>query len=333
MKISASIYSNKGKSVEETALLLGDHAVDMIHVDCKDDLSVMEDLPLMDVNSELPLDLHIITPTPDKYLSYIAHDAVGYAAFQYEPLAGKNWKFPTDINVKWGLSIVTDTPVDVIDDYASQIDFVLVMATIPGESGGKFAVENFQRIRRIKEKHPHLAIHVDGGVNAEVSFLLRSMGVEVSISGSFLFNSKSVAHALLELKLNETHSRFHVKDFMIPKSQMPVMDFSELKLDKVLKAIDQGKKGMVVVEKEGVLEGVITNADVRRGLMRHLPSVEWQDDYLNRTPRIVDEEATVYELLVFLKQQTLPLVYIPAINKEKQITGLVSLENLLKGEI
>ena len=333
MKISASIYSNKGKSVEETALLLDDHAVDMIHVDCKDDISVMDDLAIMAKHSDLPLDLHIITEFPDKYVPFIERESVAYAAFQYEPIANSQWRFPHEVDVKWGLSIVTSTPIEVLDAYASQIDFVLVMATIPGESGGKFAVENFQRIRRIKEKHPHLAIHVDGGVNAEVSFLLRSMGVEVSISGSFLFNSKSVAHALLELKLNETHSHFHVKDFMIPREQVAILDYEDLQLETVLSAIDKGKKGMVVVEKEGILEGVITNADIRRGLMRHLPSVEWKEDYLNRFPRIINDDATVYELLVFLKQQSLPLVYIPAINKEKQITGLVSLENLLKGEI
>jgi len=42
------------------------------------------------------------------------------------------------------------------------------MATIPGESGGKFDKSNFTKIREFSQQYPEKKIHVDGGVNAEV---------------------------------------------------------------------------------------------------------------------------------------------------------------------
>ena len=89
-----------------------------------------------------------------------------------------------------------------------------MMATIPGESGGKFDKSNFTKIREFSQLYPDKKIHVDGGVNAEVSFILRNMGVYLSVSGSYLFNSVSIGSALLNLKLNEVESHFLVKDFM-----------------------------------------------------------------------------------------------------------------------
>ncbi len=47
MKISASIYSDKVNDVSTTIQNLNDNHVDMIHVDCKDDLNVFADIEIM----------------------------------------------------------------------------------------------------------------------------------------------------------------------------------------------------------------------------------------------------------------------------------------------
>jgi pentose-5-phosphate-3-epimerase len=46
-----------------------------------------------------------------------------------------------------------------------------------------------QRIREFRRRYPSKNIHVDGGVNGEVSFILRNIGVDAAVSGSFLMGT------------------------------------------------------------------------------------------------------------------------------------------------
>ena len=70
MKVSASIYSDKENDILTTIQNLNDNNVDIIHVDCKDDLSVFEDIKTIKKHSSIPIDLHIITDKPEKFYPY-----------------------------------------------------------------------------------------------------------------------------------------------------------------------------------------------------------------------------------------------------------------------
>ena len=72
MKISGSIYSDKKRSLKETILDLEAHQVDLLHVDCNDDLRVFDDIAQIRTWCDMPIDLHIITETPEKYFDKIS---------------------------------------------------------------------------------------------------------------------------------------------------------------------------------------------------------------------------------------------------------------------
>ena len=86
MKISASIYSDKSRSLKEVILDLVAHQVDLLHVDCNDDLSVFEDIANIRTWCDLPIDLHIITENPSKYYDLLERNPVEYVTFQVENL-------------------------------------------------------------------------------------------------------------------------------------------------------------------------------------------------------------------------------------------------------
>ena len=71
MKISASIYSDKENknNIMETIQALNDSHVDLIHVDCNDDLNVFADIEKIQQNTDIPVDLHIITPRAERFYS------------------------------------------------------------------------------------------------------------------------------------------------------------------------------------------------------------------------------------------------------------------------
>ncbi len=334
MKISASIYSDKKRPLKEVIEDLVQHQVDLLHVDCNDDLSVFEDIALIRELCALPIDLHIITSDPEKYFPLLRQHPVEYVTFQYEDLTN-SLKLPADISGKKGLAIITPTPVDVFDDYAN-FDFILIMATIPGQSGGVFDKINFSKIRQFRKKYPNKSIHVDGGVNGEVSFILRNMGVSSSVSGSYLFNAPSIGHALMNLTKREIESQYHVEDFMIPIEECPVVRIEAISLKHILETIERGNLGFcLITDQEGDLRGIVSSADIRKAMLRKLDFLQTIEpfDLINTGPQTVANDATVVEMLQLIKKCNFPIMYLPVLKKERKAVGIVNFVHLIKGEI
>jgi ribulose-phosphate 3-epimerase len=332
MKISASIYSDSQRELRETISDLVAHQVDMLHVDCNDDLSVFEDIQRIRTWCDLPIDLHIITSTPELYFDHLRSTPVEFVTFQYEDLPA-NFELPVDIPGKKGLAVITPTSVDAFKSF-SHFDFILIMATVPGQSGGKFDPVNFHKIRAFKKKFPNKSIHVDGGVNGEVSFILRTMGVTASVSGSFLFKAASVGQALMDLTKREIHSMFEIRDFMVPLAECPVLELDELSFRAALEAIEYGNLGFAMVEKNGVFQGIISNADVRRLLLQKMDEFYTIDpkELMNRNPRTIGSTNTVNDMLEIVKEASFPIMYLPVISGEGKIEGAVAFFHLIRGE-
>ncbi|MGZ4060082.1 MAG: hypothetical protein ACXVPU_13695, partial [Bacteroidia bacterium] len=153
MKISASVYSNKTKSLESLVKELDVFNVDFIHIDCNDDLSVFDDIEAIQKISKTPIDLHIISSEPEKFYPGLLKLNVDFVTFQFENLRSP-LQIPKDIKSKLGLAIISPTPITVFEQYKEVMDFILFMTTTPGQSGGLFNKENFKKIREFKKGYP-----------------------------------------------------------------------------------------------------------------------------------------------------------------------------------
>ena len=335
MKISASVYVSRGKSLRETVRQLDEHGIDFFHIDCEDNTAVFEDIAEIRKISRKPVDLHIISPDPGKFFPLLEKHNVEYASFQYENLPdGLNP--PAHLSSRLGLAVTSATDTEVFDKYSEICSFILFMATIPGKSGGQFNKDIFRKIRAFRKKYPDKKIHVDGGVNGEVSFILRNMGVFAAVSGSYLFQSAHLGAALLNLKSHEVESHYRVKDFMLTREEIPVLNPSQRSFGEVLHALENFKLGFIILEGgEGILEGIISNADVRKGLLRHLDNLNAAavNDMINTAPVTVNENDTVEEMLRKIKAQRFPINFLPVINDARRVTGALTFFNLIKGEL
>ena len=333
MKISASIYSDKQNDLLNTIQNLNESHVDYIHVDCNDDLNVFADIELIEQHSHIPIDLHIITQDASRFYGALQKFDLDFVTFQYEDLKDKKLNIPKEYTGQLGLAITTNTSVKVFEDYKDDFDFILLMATVPGKSGGTFDPINFRKIREFRRLYPGKKIHVDGGVNAEVSFILRNMGVDASVSGSYLFNSSNINTALLNLKLNEIESHFLVRDFMRDLNESPVVYRHELSLRTALEKMADGKLGFVMVlGEDNMLEGIIGNGDLRNGLLKNIHDLNdiRTEEIINQQPLTVLETFTVFQLLRFIKKQNRPVIYLPVVNEKGQATGSLNFMNLIK---
>lgn len=333
MKISASIYSGKD-SLQSMVEHLDSHNIDYLHIDSHDNAEVFKDIETIRTFSKTPIDLHLITSTPEKYFDRINELDIELVTFQHENLNGYVYKGGLKSSV--GLAIIASTDVSAIEQHAENYDFIMMMATVPGQSGGVFDASTFSKIKRLKKQYPDKAIHVDGGVNAEVSFILRNLGVDTAVVGSYLFKSVPVGAALLNLKMKPIGSHFQVQDFMLTREEIPLVNSQSISLKSVLQSMDDGKLGFTIIEGAGTqIEGIVGNADVRRAMLRHIedPRQISVKEMINRNPVVVKNDNTVMELLELVKSVRHNINYIPVIDGTGKVKGVVSFLDLVKGEL
>ncbi|MBL0015985.1 MAG: hypothetical protein IPP17_05965 [Bacteroidetes bacterium] len=335
MKISASIYSSKDRSLETLVTELEAIGVDFVHVDCNDDLGVEDAIARTRAISKLPIDLHIISNEPEKFYDMIVRHKVEFVTLQFEQIADRVLDLP-DLGCEWGLAIVTPTPTSVFTVFAAQCAFILFMTTTPGQSGGKFDAANFQKIRRFRHDFPGKRIHVDGGVNAEISFVLRNLGVFCSVSGSFLVNADSVAVAYLKLLVQKDRNHLLVRDVMHGLDELPILPIAGLDALQVLQTIETHAMGYcLLTDADGRLAGLVTNADVRRGMIRHLRDNLPLDPFalVNRQPKFIEADATISEMLQKVKSFPFLVQFMPVIAADHRLVGAVNFNNLILGEL
>ena len=335
MKISASIYSSKDRSLEALVTELEAIGVEYVHVDCNDDLSVEDAIARVRAISSLPIDLHIISAEPEKFFAMIARHKVEFVTLQYEQIADRVLDLP-DLGCEWGLAIVTPTPTNVFEKFVAQCAFILFMTTTPGQSGGKFDAANFKKIRRFRHDFPGKRIHVDGGVNAEISFVLRNLGVFCSVSGSFLVNAESVPVAYLKLLVHKDRNHLLVREVMHGLDELPILPKANLDALKVLETIENFAMGYcLLVEADGKLAGLVTNADVRRGFIRQLREQRPLDPnaLVNSQPKFISADATIYEMLQKVKSFPFLVQFLPVVTEDHRLVGAVNFNNLILGEL
>lgn len=335
MKISASIYSTKTKDLPSLILELNELKIDALHIDCfdKDFTKVEKDLKAIKKFTKLEVDFHAITMNPLPFFKLAENLKIEQLAFQWEHLDHKNVLQQSNRNYKMGVAVVSSTDLNELEKIAPYIDFILLMTTEPGKSGREFNRANFTRIYEAKKLYPHLKIHVDGGINAEVAYILRILGVDLAVSGSFLVNHKNPAIALADLRFQQVSSTFKVKEYMIPKSELPILDFSESDFERIIKSIDEYRLGFVLLEKNKKFYGISTNADVRAGIIQKMPDYHLikSEDIVNTSPVAIDEDTTTGEMLQLIKKTDFPVLFLPVINKKQQLVGAVLLNQLIKG--
>jgi pentose-5-phosphate-3-epimerase len=310
------------------------YRIDYLHIDCNDNEGVFEDIAEIRKISRTPIDLHLISEDPERYWDQVGKCKVEWVTLQYENLKAKP-NFPKEPNTRFGLSLTSATPVSAFSEYADVCSFVLFMTTTPGQSGGAFNSETFRRIRQFRALFPNHKIHIDGGINAEVSFILRNMGVDAAVIGSYLFRGEFIGSAILKLRSDDVESRYCVRDFMLQGDEIPTLTEKGISFLQVLQSIDDYKMGFTMVTSEtGTLEGIISNADVRKALLKHIGSLDTIEvsEMINRNPAFAFEDMNVSEMLTYIKNLPFPVLFLPVVNHAKKIVGTIKFNNLIKGE-
>ena len=105
--------------------------------------------------------------------------------------------------MKAGVTPNPASPVSLLEDIIDDVDMVLLMSVNPGFGGQKFIENTIQKVKRLRrlidERGANVLIEVDGGVQAETAPRLVQAGVDVLVSGSYVFKSPTPEQTIHQL--------------------------------------------------------------------------------------------------------------------------------------
>ncbi|MDX5749841.1 ribulose-phosphate 3-epimerase [Clostridioides difficile] len=201
--ICASIMCADQMKLKEELEALEEAGVKLLHCDVMDGIFVKnlamgpELLKSISENTTIPLDIHLATETPDKYIDMMSYIKPKYISFHVE--SSTNVKADIQKLRNYGiepvLAISPQTSVDKIEEYISLVEGILVMTVNPGFAGQKFNLSVLDKLDKLTEilkdyDNPPF-IEVDGNINKDTIKLMNGKKVDIYVVGtSALFNDK-----------------------------------------------------------------------------------------------------------------------------------------------
>ena len=154
-----------------------------------------------------PLDVHYMVVQPERYISRTAKLGAMMMNVHYEACTHLHRTVQEihDAGMKAGVTLNPSTPVSVLEDIIGDVDMVLLMSVNPGFGGQTFienTIQKVQRLRQLITDHGSNAlIEVDGGVQGETAPRLVKAGVDVLVSGSYVFKSPTPEQTIHDLRM------------------------------------------------------------------------------------------------------------------------------------
>lgn len=155
---------------------------------------------------EKPLDVHFMIERPERYIEQTARLGVMMMNIHIEACTHLH-RAVQEIHaagMKAGVTLNPTTPVSMLEDIIGDIDMVLLMSVNPGFGGQDFIENTISKVTRLRRMidaaGSHALIEVDGGVHAGTAPRLVQGGVDVLVSGSYVFKSASPEQTIHELK-------------------------------------------------------------------------------------------------------------------------------------
>jgi len=152
------------------------------------------------------LDVHYMIEKPERYIQQTAKLGAMMMNVHYEACRHLHRTIQEihDAGMKAGVTLNPSTPVCAIEDVIKDVDMVLLMSVNPGFGGQKFIENTIDKVKRLKQlinaSGSSALIEVDGGVQSETAPRLVKAGVDILVSGSYVFGAKDPHSIITQLR-------------------------------------------------------------------------------------------------------------------------------------
>lgn len=163
-----------------------------VHIDFADNEFVPNETVSVDIVAKTPTDLnkeaHLMVSHPLQWIDKLKEAGFKRALFHFESKDDVSDCINKikEAGMEVGIVLNTETPIEKLEPFKDQIDWVLIMAIIPGFQGQPFLPTTLDKIKNLKAKNWPFKISVDGSVRDTNAKQLVEAGVDQLTVGSYL---------------------------------------------------------------------------------------------------------------------------------------------------
>lgn len=124
---------------------------------------------------------------------------------------------------------------------------------------------------------------------------------------------------------------FKVKDVMKQQKELPVCREGDLIMDQLVELTSKGCGCLLVIDEEYHLIGTFTDGDLRRTLKASGEGIFklTVGEMCNRSPRTIGPDAMAVEAMQKMESPPSPVQFLPVINRQNILIGIVTLHGLV----
>ncbi len=210
--VSPSLLAADFLHLDSDIQMINDSEAEWLHLDVMDGVFVPNisfGFPVLEAvasKCKKALDVHFMIVHPEQYIKQTAKLGAMMMNVHYEACTHLHRTIQEihDAGMKAGVTLNPSTPVSVLEDIIADVDMVLLMSVNPGFGGQKFIENTIAKVKRLKklinESGSKALVEVDGGVQAETAPRLVAAGVDVLVSGSYVFKAPDPLAVIRELR-------------------------------------------------------------------------------------------------------------------------------------